>query len=100
LCNRAGGLIARVVESYGIATVNLSINLEISRKIGAPRAVFVKFPHGAALGEPGNVPQQLTVLRDLFWALQDLTEPGSIVEADYRWRRTEYPAVSVESFLR
>jgi len=89
-----------VVESYGIATVSLSINLEISLKIGAPRTVFVKFPHGAALGEPHNIPQQLTVLRDLFWALQDLTEPGSIVQPDYRWRRTEYPPVPLESFQR
>ncbi len=89
-----------MVESHGIRTVNLSINLAISRKIGAPRTVFVRFPHGASFGEPGQVNQQMTVLRDLFWALQDLTEPGQILEPGYRWRRTDYPPVDPATFLR
>ena len=89
-----------MVESHGIQTVNLSINLSISRKIGAPRTVFVRFPYGTSFGEPGNIDQQRTVLRDLFWAVQDITEPGTIVEPGYRWRRTEYPPVDAVSFLR
>ena len=89
-----------MVESYGIRTVNLSINLSISRKIGAPRAVFVRFPYGTSFGEPGNVEQQRTVLRDLLWAVQDITAPGTIVEPGYRWRRTGYPMVTPWSFLR
>ena len=100
MCNRAGGLIARVVESYGIATATLSINRDISLRIRAPRTVFVKFPHGAACGEPHARDQQLTVLRDLFWVLQDATEPGTMVEPGYRWRRTTYPAVSLSTFQR
>ncbi len=88
------------MESYGIATVNLSINLSISRKIGAPRTVFVKFPYGTSFGEPGHVDQQRTVLRDLFWALQDITTPGTIVQPGYRWRRTEYAPVHPDSFIR
>lgn len=88
------------MESYGICTVSLSINRPMSERVGCPRAVFVKFPHGAALGEPGARDQQLTVLRDLFWALQDVTEPGAIVEPGYRWRRTEYPPVALQSYVR
>jgi hypothetical protein len=62
--------------------------------------VFVKFPHGAALGEPGNRAQQTSILRDMLWALQDLDEPGLIVEPSYRWRRSEYQEVTLESFQR
>jgi hypothetical protein len=80
--------------------VSLSINRSISERIGCPRTVFVKFPHGASFGEPDARDQQLTVLRDLFWALQDLDEPGVIVEPGYRWRRTTYPSVSLQSFQR
>ena len=80
--------------------MNLSINRAISSRIGCPRTVFVKFPHGASFGEPGARDQQLTVLRDLFWSLQDLKEPGAIVEPGYRWRRTDYPPVPLESFVR
>ena len=86
--------------SYQISTVSLSINRAISQRIGCPRTVFVKFPHVASFGEPDARDQQLTVLRDLFWALQDLDTPGAIVEPGYRWRRTTYPPVPFESFQR
>jgi len=89
-----------VVETYGIPTVCLSINRAISERIGAPRSVFVRFPHGASFGEPAAVDQQRTVLRDLCWALQDLAEPGGIVEPGYRWRKTTYDAVDPGSFQR
>ncbi len=90
----------RVLESHGISTVCLSINRDISERLRCPRTVFVKFPHGASLGEPGARDQQLTVLRDLFWALQDLSEPGRIVEPGYRWRRSTYEPVDPASFVR
>lgn len=89
-----------MVEAAGIPTVCLSINLSISERIGAPRSVFVRFPHGASFGEPGAVDQQRTVLRDLFWALQDTDQPGTVVEPGYRWRRTSYEPVNAESFQR
>ena len=80
--------------------MNLSINLPISQKIGAPRTVFVRFPHGAPFGEPGAVDQHATILRDLVWALQDLDRPGGIVQPGYRWKRTAYAPVPPESFSR
>ena len=81
-------------------TVNLAINRPIAEKIGAPRSVFVKFPHGASFGEPGHVDQQLTILRDLFWAAQDLETPGEILDPGYKWKRSDYEKVSLESFNR
>jgi hypothetical protein len=78
--------------------VNLSINRDISLRIGAPRTVLVRFPHGASLGEPGHRDQQLTVLRDLCWALQRITVPGTVVEPGYVWRRTVYEPVPFDSF--
>ena len=89
-----------MVESYEVATVNLSINLEMSRRLPAPRTVFVKYPHGASLGPPGDVDQQRTILRDLFRALQDLEQPGEIVEPGYRWRHGEFPPVGADTFQR
>lgn len=87
-----------MLESQGIPTVNLSINLKISEKLRAPRTVFVKFPHGASFGEPGNLNQQRMILRDLFKALFGLEEPGRIIEPGYRWKRTSYDPVGPESF--
>lgn len=70
----------------------------MSQKLRAPRTVFVKFPFGASFGEPHNVNQQLTLLRDMFWALQKLEKPGEIVEPGYRWRKTSYEPVNSDSF--
>jgi D-proline reductase (dithiol) PrdB len=92
--------VARVLEEHGIVTVNLSINLELSRRVRAPRTVFVRYPHGAPFGVPGDRLGHLTVLRDLFWAAQDLREPGRILDPGYRWRRTTWEPVTPESFLR
>ena len=42
--------------------------------------------------------QQLTILRDLLALVYEATEPGAIVDATYRWRRTEYPPIGPEAF--
>ena len=99
MCNRAVGLISRVIEEHGIPTISLSINREFSEKIPAPRSAFVKFPYGAAFGEPGNADQQRTLLRDLLVILQRASEPGKIEDLPYQWRRTKYERPDKESFL-
>ncbi len=40
----------------------------------------------------------MTVLRDLLHALQRLEAPGAILEPGYRWRRSAYEPVPLESF--
>jgi hypothetical protein len=45
------------------------------------------------LGEPGNRNQQRTILKELFGALYRITEPGTIIDLPYRWRRDEYEPV-------
>jgi len=56
--------------------------------------VYVKFPYGAPLGEPGDVNQQRTILKALFDALVSIQEVGKIVDLPYRWRREHYGPVS------
>ncbi len=93
MCNRAVGLIARVVEGYGVSTVALSLNREITEKIKAPRSLYLRFPYGAPLGEPGHVNMQRTILKDMFDALVSITEPGTIIDLPYRWRRDSFGPV-------
>jgi D-proline reductase (dithiol) PrdB len=99
MCNRAGGLISRVIESYGIPTISHSINRAFTEKIRPPRSLFFNFPYGAPFGEPGNVNQQMTVLRDLFLLLQEAKEPGVILDAPYKWRREKYEEVTAGDFM-
>lgn len=81
------GLIAREIESLGIATISLSIVKEITEKTPPPRAIFFRFPIGHALGEMHNRRQHLEVLYLAFRQLFAATTPGEVAEGGLRWRR-------------
>jgi D-proline reductase (dithiol) PrdB len=58
-----------------------------------PRAVYLRWPFGHPLGEAGNIPQQLAVMRDAFRLLKNIKTPGEIADLPYRWKREKYPPV-------
>jgi D-proline reductase (dithiol) PrdB len=76
-----------VIEESGIPTIGISIVRKYTEQTKAPRSVFLKWPFGHPLGEAGRVDQQRRVLEDAFKALIDITEPGTIVDLPYRWKR-------------
>jgi len=80
-------VLARTLEAHGIATSSISLVREHTEKVKPPRALFVPFPFGHALGRPNDPALQHRVLRaalDLFCegagpVLRDLpddAEPG------------------------
>jgi D-proline reductase (dithiol) PrdB len=84
------GLIARIVEAAGVPTVCMIGLREIAEKVRPPRSVYLKWPFGHPLGEPGNRAQQLSVIAAALDALYDVTEPGAIIKPGWRWRREVY----------
>ncbi len=84
------GLIQREIEKVGIATIGVSIVREYTEKVQPPRTVFLRWPFGHPLGEPGNVKQQRAVVLEAFRALYSITTPGEIVDLPFRWRRHDY----------
>lgn len=83
------GLVQRVIESYGIATISITTIRHLTEEVGVPRAVFLRWPMGHAYGEVHNVEQQMTVLKKTLQALVKIKKPGIIVNLPYRWRRLE-----------
>lgn len=83
------GLVQRVIEESGISTVSVSINRKFTEEARPPRVVFLKWPLGHPLGEPGRVDQQTRVLTVALSALEEMTEPGTIIDLPYRWKRYE-----------
>lgn len=81
------GLVANAIEAAGMSTVVITVRPEVTQEVGAPRAIFVRFPLGNPVGEPGRPDQQRTILLAAFQALQELRAPGQIVETEFRWRR-------------
>ncbi len=90
MCNRSGGLIQRVLEAEGISSVGVSIERKFTEEIKPPRSIYLKWPYGHPLGEPGNVKQQRAVMNKAFELLETATQPGVIDDIPFRWRREKY----------
>jgi hypothetical protein len=82
------------VEAAGVTTVGLALVREVAVAAHAPRLLFVHWPFGHALGEPGRVEQQRTVLRDMLSMARRAPRPGLVVDLPYRWRRESYPPIA------
>lgn len=63
---------------------------DIAARVGAPRGLVLRWPFGHPLGEPGNIPQQMTVIGDALRLLAEASEPGVLRELPYRWRRERW----------
>jgi D-proline reductase (dithiol) PrdB len=48
------GLIQRTLEGRGIPTIGISINRTYTERIKPPRSIFLDWPFGHPLGEPGH----------------------------------------------
>ena len=81
------GLIARVLEETGIATVCIILRREVAENVKPPRALFVKFPFGAPLGPAGDAETQRGVILEALSVLTSATEPGAIVDSPRAWKR-------------
>jgi len=88
------GLLAREIEREGVTTVCLGLVRELAVSFRAPRMLYLHWPFGHALGEPGNVAQQRTVLHDLLSLAAIAPRPGLVVDLPYRWRRETYAAIT------
>lgn len=88
------GLLAREIEAHGVSTVALAQVKELAILVKAPRMLYLHWPFGHALGEPGNRDQQRAVLHAALSLARATPRPGLIVELPYRWKREVYPPIS------
>lgn len=83
------GLIQRMAEEAGIPTISMGNFPERMALIKPPRAMLVKFARGCMFGEPGNIKRQRRIILDALEALQTMTEPGTIKELPYQWKKPD-----------
>lgn len=84
------GLVQRVLEEEGIATVSISLSKGISEKIRPPRVLYLSYPYGYPFGEPFQEKQQFQIFEDCLVLLETAETPGEILSSSYRWRRTKF----------
>ena len=73
-------MVARVLETHGVPTTSISLVRENTEAIKPPRALYVPFPFGHALGRPNDVALQHRVL---VAALDLLAAPAGPVLVDF-----------------
>ncbi|HEX4953626.1 MAG TPA: hypothetical protein VF017_09575 [Thermoanaerobaculia bacterium] len=79
MCNQTVSLVAAELERRGIATVTLILLRKIAERVGPPRALAVPFPHGYALGRPGDTAGQGRVIEAALALLESATGPGPVL---------------------
>jgi hypothetical protein len=84
LDHQTAGLVARVVEASGVATVTVSTGRDLTAQVKAPRTLFVNFPMGNAFGRPFDRAGQRRILLDAL-KLANTNEAGLIVDGPYAW---------------
>lgn len=89
MCHQSVGLVQGALERSGIATVSLTLRPEITAHMNVSRAAFVRFPLGNPFGEAARPDHHRRVLLDLLQLVNDATEPNTLIELPYRWRRMD-----------
>jgi len=80
ICHRSVGLIQNAIEERGISTVSLTAHPHITKIVGAPRAIYMRFPQGNQLGQASNSEQQRAILTTALESLRTMETPGAILE--------------------
>ena len=79
------GLVARVVEEFGVPTVTVSTGRDITALVRPPRSLFVNFPMGNSFGKAGDTAMQTKILRVALNLAVTATEPGVLVDLPIAW---------------
>jgi D-proline reductase (dithiol) PrdB len=80
------GLVQREIEAAGFSTISLSMMPELTASVGVPRIAAIEHPFGLTLGLPGDSVRQLEVLGATLRAVEEISEPGSVVNLPFEWK--------------
>ena len=78
-------MLARVIESFGIPTVTVTMMPDLAQKYRLSRVVGVGFPFGHSFGTPHDDALMLQVSRAALQALNEAGEPGYRLDVDAEW---------------
>ncbi len=78
-------VLARSLEAAGFSTILVTMMPYWAEKVGAPRTLAVEFPFGQTLGQPGNVNQQMRVVREALVVLATAVSPNTIIHSAETW---------------
>jgi D-proline reductase (dithiol) PrdB len=78
-------LVARHLETNGIATVVIGSAQDIVETAGVPRFVFVDYPLGNPLGKPDNIEEQFAITTTALNLVRFAQGPRTTQRMDLEW---------------
>ena len=95
-------LVARQLESHGIATVILGSAKDIVEYCGVPRFLFTDFPLGNPCGKPYDAAMHRDIVLRAMALLADASAPRTTVQTPHQWSvdpawREKYMEVTAEN---
>ena len=85
VCHQTVGLVARLLEQSGIASVVMGCAKDIVELVGVPRLLFSDFPLGNAAGRPNDAASQAFTLELALRTLEAAPGPRTTVQSPLRW---------------
>ena len=85
VCHQTLGLVARLLEESGIASVVMGCAKDIVERVGVPRFVFSDFPLGNAAGRPNDLASQDATLGLALALLEAAPSARTTVQSPLRW---------------
>lgn len=85
VCHQTLALIARHLETAGIATVLMGCAKDVVEHVGVPRFFFSDFPLGNAAGKPHDTHSQSATLSGALRLLETASAPRTTVQSSQRW---------------
>jgi D-proline reductase (dithiol) PrdB len=85
VCHQTTALIARLLESRGVATVVMGCAKDIVEHVGVPRFLFSDFPLGNSAGRPDDPASQAFTLELALRVLESAPAARTTVQSPLRW---------------
>lgn len=99
-CHQAMGLLARVLEEHGLVTVSVSGARDITERVRPPRAAFLDYPLGNAMGRPNCPDEQRAICLAVLELAEREGAPGTIRDLPYSWPEAGWAAEMAELYRR
>ena len=82
-------LVARHLETHGIATVIVGSARDVVEQCGVPRFIFTDFPLGNPCGKPYDPAMQRAIVAMGLDLLESARAPRSTVQTPFVWSRDQ-----------
>jgi D-proline reductase (dithiol) PrdB len=83
------GLIQRVLDQIGIATISLTLVKEMTQLVKPSKALYVQHPFGLTLGDVGDAATHAAILSDCLRHAAEVQPPGTIIDLPSVWTKDD-----------